>query len=604
MAAESDTPREIAVGDEIADDVMDVVQLRGQVTKRSSVRPKVEKAVWRCLRCGIPQPPISQGLGRLVEPAQSICCERKTANYRLDRDESEWVDWMKVRLQEPPDDLSTGAAESTDLYLLEDLARMDIESGQRVTVTATYKPMPDKGRTVWRKAFEVLDIEVEDDSTTTPEDGAHEEALSQLRSMDDPIPMLAEACVPHHQGDDHLKEALLLQLVGGADVEGEAGKTYRGTMHVALIGDPGTGKSNFGEAIRRLSPRGAKASGNDGTSAAGLTAAITQDGFSDAEYTITAGAVPKASGGVLFVDELDSAGTSEQHALLEAMEDGKITVEKGGQNATLKADTAIWAAANPDDGHFHGDDPAIAQSSMYSPLLTRFDLIFCPRERTDEESIEAVGAHVLDSWDVAARQDADVDVDDDLLEDVEADVAEATLRQYVAEAQSYTPTFANDEVKRALRVWYVDTKTSLISQDREGERALPVTPRSLHDIVRLASASARARHSDTIEMRDAARATRLKTQMFRSCGLDPGEDVVVETDENGEAVISTATPTAAILEAVEELKFGAEYGAPREEVVAKVVEDADVSADEADSTIEDMLTAETLDEIGDGRLTA
>ncbi len=36
---------------------------------------------------------------------------------------------------------------------------MDIESGQRVTVTATYKPMPDKGRTVWRKAFEVLDID-------------------------------------------------------------------------------------------------------------------------------------------------------------------------------------------------------------------------------------------------------------------------------------------------------------------------------------------------------------------------------------------------------------------------------------------------------------
>ncbi|WP_435143694.1 sigma 54-interacting transcriptional regulator [Halobaculum sp. P14] len=604
MSSNVDSAREIAVGEARAQDVMDTVVLEGQVVKRSAVRPKVDVAVWCCQRCRRPQRPIQQGLGPLRKPAVSRCCDRKTANYYLDKEESDWVDWMKVRLQEPPEALSDGAAESVDLYLTRDLARKDIESGQRVRVTATFQPVSDRGQTVFKKAYVVDDLEPLDDDMVSSGD-VDEALLGDLRRAADPVPALARAALPHHEGDEHLKEALVLQLVGGRDVDGENGKEYRGTMHIATIGDPGTGKSNFGDAIQRLSRRGAKASGNDGTSAAGLTAAITKDGFTDGTATITAGAVPKASGGALFVDELDSAGSSEQHALLEAMEDGQITIEKYGQQATLRADTAVFAAANPDDGHFHEDEPAIAQSSLYSPLLTRFDLIFCPRERTEEAEIDAVGGHVLDSWDAAAKQASGVDVDDSLLEDVEADVDEATLRAYLSEAQEYDPVFGDDAVKDALRLWYVETKLRLVEQEREVGRELPVTPRSLHDIVRLASASARARHSDTIEMRDAERATRLKTRMFRECGLDPGDEVIVEVDEDGQAVVSDESPTGAVLEAVADLKYEGEgYGANRGAVVESVAEETGTETADVEQLVEDMVATGTLDVVSEGRVTA
>ena len=44
---------------------------------------------------------------------------------------------------------------------------------------------------------------------------------------------------------EKIKEALVLQLVGGVKKERKDGMITRGDMHILLIGDPGAGKSQL-----------------------------------------------------------------------------------------------------------------------------------------------------------------------------------------------------------------------------------------------------------------------------------------------------------------------------------------------------------------------
>jgi replicative DNA helicase Mcm len=373
-----------------------------------------------------------------------------------------------------------------------------------------------------------------------------------------------------------------------------------------LLGDPGAGKTDFGEAMVALSERARKTSANSGTSAAGLTAAMTKDDFSDSEWTIEAGDIPHCTDGSVFIDELNTASTEEQNAMLEAMESQVINISKGGEKATLEADTAILAAGNPDSGHFEEGVPPADQTSVVSPLIDRFDLIFCPREMTDREDIEALGGHIADDRDVQTRRERGLDVDPDKLQDVSPRIDTDALHAYLHECRKLKPVFASQAVKEALVNWYVETKTRLVAREEKEGRTIPVTPRTQQDVIRLAEAAAKARHSETIEMVDAERATRLKSRSFRELGLDPGPDVEIRTDDSGEQVVSTAsTPTAAIVDAVEELKMiGSQYGAAREDVATAAAEGhQNLTADDAENLVDQLLAADELNEPTPGRLT-
>jgi replicative DNA helicase Mcm len=161
--------------------------------------------------------------------------------------------------------------------------------------------------------------------------------------------------------------------------------------------------------------------------------------------------------------------------------------------------------------------------------------------------------------------------------------------------------FADQGVKDLLRKWYVETKTQIVEQ--EG-RDFPVTPRSIQDLIRVAEASAKLRHSETVDYCDAERATRLKARSFEELGLTTPA-VEYEQDEDGNVVDYADSPETAVLSAVEELKMeSSEYGADPERVAIATSESSDLTMSEAQSLIEDMLEVGTLHEATGGRVTA
>eukprot|EP00227_Mantoniella_beaufortii_P020150 CAMPEP_0197578148 /NCGR_PEP_ID=MMETSP1326-20131121/2493_1 /TAXON_ID=1155430 /ORGANISM="Genus nov. species nov., Strain RCC2288" /LENGTH=798 /DNA_ID=CAMNT_0043141311 /DNA_START=258 /DNA_END=2651 /DNA_ORIENTATION=+ len=190
------------------------------------------------------------------------------------------------------------------------------------------------------------------------------------------------------------KLAVLLALIGGVPrIEPGSGTRVRGESHLLIIGDSGMGKSLLLRYAAQVAPRAVMTTGT-GATAAGLTAAaVMADGGEG--WSLEAGALVLADGGVCCIDEFDTISTGERAAIHEAMEQQTLSIAKGGLVAMLQTRCAVLGATNPKGMKFDPTASLAINTGLAPPLLSRFDCVLVVMDFKDPEQDNYMSSHMI-----------------------------------------------------------------------------------------------------------------------------------------------------------------------------------------------------------------
>lgn len=498
-----------------------ILVVKGAITKITDVQPKVEMGVFQCVHCGnkyrIMQ--TNELYGQLKEPGQCTC---QRNSYKLDLEESSFTDMQKMQIQEPLEAIIRGEqAKTIDIWLEGDLTNK-LYPGDKVMITGILRLIPPKKKgSVYHTYIDAVHIEkVEkefEELDLTPEE---EKQIRELAKDSEIYDKIIKSVAPSIYGYREVKEALALQLFGGT--RGKAlpdGVKIRPDMHILLIGDPGTAKSQLLSYIYSLSPKGVFVSGKSATGA-GITATAERDEFGDGGWTLKAGALVLASGGHAMIDEFSQMSEEDRSSMHEAMEQQRISIAKAGIVTTFKSETSILAAANPKFGRFDPYEPPADQFNIPPTILSRFDLIFPIRDIVDEERDRNMSEHILNGHRLASSiRYNDKSMTEEQIKTAEEKITPILdpdmLRKYIAYARKTVNPILTDEALQKIQEYYVELRKM-----GEQQGAIAATPRQLEGIVRLAEASAKGRLSNYVEIEDAERAKRLHQYVMREIMMD------------------------------------------------------------------------------------
>ncbi|MFB6201000.1 MAG: helix-turn-helix domain-containing protein, partial [Halorhabdus sp.] len=222
-----------------------LVSVQGIIRKATEVRPKITDAAFECQRCGT-LTRIPQSTGDFQEPHECQGCERQ-GPFRINFDQSEFIDAQKLRVQESPEGLRGGETpQSIDVNIEDDITG-EVTAGDHVRVTGVLK-LDQRGNDREKSAmFDVymdgVSVEIEDEEfeemEITDADKKEIVALSEERDIYDQI---VDSIAPSIYGYPQEKLAIALQLFSGVTKHLPDESRIRGDLHLLLIGDPGTGK--------------------------------------------------------------------------------------------------------------------------------------------------------------------------------------------------------------------------------------------------------------------------------------------------------------------------------------------------------------------------
>ncbi|MEK6916307.1 MAG: AAA family ATPase, partial [Nanoarchaeota archaeon] len=291
------------------------ISTKGLVRQKSDVRPQVTSARFECPSCGNIIT-VLQLDTKFKEPSRCGCGRK--GKFRLLS--KELVDAQKIVLEEAPEDLEGNEQpKRLDIFLKSDLvsplSERRTNPGSKVIVNGVLKEVPIPAReggklTRFDLMIEANFIEpIEEDFLDLNISKKEIEEIKKLGADPDIFDKIVSSVAPTIYGHTKIKEALVLQALGGVKKSRQKGSKTRGDMHILLIGDPGAGKSQLLKRIAQVVPKSRYISGK-GATGTGLTATVVKDDFIRG-YALEAGALVLTNGGLCCIDELDKMSNED-----------------------------------------------------------------------------------------------------------------------------------------------------------------------------------------------------------------------------------------------------------------------------------------------------
>ncbi len=493
-----------------------LVWSKGILVRCSTIRPKIIKASFECSLCGA-QFEVLQLTSRIRWPkfcTNKRCKAKAQTDFRLISKNSEFIDWQSIMIQEIPEDLPPGRIpRSVQAILTHDLVDT-VKPGDRVKLMGIFKSVIAQSTksinsTLFKTYFDINFIDPEDKTEDlidlTKEDRKKIEDLSKEPLIQKKI---ARSIAPDIYGREDLKMASALSLFAGTRKKKPGGSYKRGDIHVLFVGDPGTGKSEILKSAIEVSPRGLYTSGK-GSTAVGLTAAVIKEPDTG-QMNLEAGVVVLANGGVAAIDEFDKMDTADRSALHEAMEQQTVSIAKAGIVATLKAQTAIIAAANPYSGRYDRYKTPTQNIRLPPSLLSRFDLIFIVVDRPNPADDAQMAEFILKNSMMKSEENLEENYTSI------APISRDLLKKYIKHARRTCNPILTDEAKERIKEFYLELRGQYDSEDA----IISILARNLDALVRLSEAYAKMALRDKVLKEDVEAIIKIFKRYLKDTGYD------------------------------------------------------------------------------------
>lgn len=522
-----------------------MVCVEGIVTKVSLIHPKVVRSVHYC-------PATKKVMERKYTDLTSFEAVPSSAVYPTKDDEgnlletefglSVYKDHQSITIQEMPEKAPAGQLpRSVDIICDDDLVDK-CKPGDRVQIVGNYRCLPGKHGGYTSGTFRTV-LLANNISLLNKErnlDITREEVMlcKKLAKNTDIFEILAKSLAPSIHGHEFVKKAILCLLLGGVEKNLPNGTRLRGDINILLIGDPSVAKSQLLRYVLNTAPRAIPTTGR-GSSGVGLTAAVTTD-QETGERRLEAGAMVLADRGVVCIDEFDKMSDIDRTAIHEVMEQGRVTISKAGIHASLNARCSVLAAANPVYGRYDQYKTPMENIGLQDSLLSRFDLLFVMLDVIDSDIDQMISDHVVRMH--RYRNPKEADGEPLSMGSSYADFFSFTTpseeKKQTEIYEKYDPLLHGKSRRRHDKILSVEfmrkyihiakcmkpklsepacdaiaTEYSRLRSQETVEsdiaRTQPITARTLETLIRLSTAHARARMSNSVAVEDAQAAIEL-----------------------------------------------------------------------------------------------
>lgn len=513
------------------------IWLEGIVRQKSDVRPHVTAAKFECPSCGNILNVLQ--LDKKYKEPSRCGCGRKGKFKEISK---ELVDGQGLVLEEAAEDLDGSQPKRINVFLKEDLVSPLTERktspGSRIRLVGWVTEVPITLRTGGQATKYELIIEansvepLQDDTINMQLSEKDLEEIQEIAKLPDPLHALAESLAPSIFGHEKIKEAIVLQLAGGCRKIRPDGVITRGDMHILLIGDPGSGKSQLLKRVTKVAPKSRFVSGK-GATGAGLTASVVKDEFLGG-WSLEAGTLVLANRGFAVIDELDKMGKEDRSALHEALEQQTISIAKANIQATLRCETTVLAAANPKFGRFDPYDLIANQINLPPTLINRFDLIFPVKDLPSREKDETAASFIL-----SFHKDPKKAV---------PKIPTEVIKKFFTYVRSKLNPEISDAAIEEIKDYYVSMRNSGITEE-SGVKSIPITARQLEALVRLSEAAAKVRLSKTVTKKDAQKAIELVDYCLNQIAKD-SETGKIDIDRIGSRITATQRGSISVIKEI------------------------------------------------------
>ncbi len=486
-----------------------LVQVEGVVLKLTPPKQRIQKATFLHAYPECNSKFSIEVSSEIVKrPSSCGVCGGSAGSFELIEEESEFIDYQKIVISEMPEEVPSGRMPRQITIILEGELVDRVRPGDKAIVVGILRLAKDKGGSSRRfkgvYESEIYANYIEAGRKGVDEITLTEEDIEEIKKLGrDPLirRKIIASIAPTIYGHWDIKEAIALALFGGIPKIRRDGTRIRGDIHVLLIGDPGTAKSQLLQFASKIAPRGLFTTGK-GSTAAGLTAAVLRE-KGTGEYYLEAGAMVLGDMGVVCIDEIDKMRDEDRVAIHEALEQQTVSISKAGIHAVLNARATVIAAGNPRYGRYIEERTIQDNINLPVTILSRFDLIFILKDIPNPDEDRRLAEYIAT---VHAS-----------FEDVKSPIDPEMLRKYIIYAKKYVYPKLTEEARKILTEFFVEMRrTAAESRDAP----IAITARQLEALIRLAEAHARMALKEVVTEEDAIEAIRLMKTMLENVGLD------------------------------------------------------------------------------------